>query len=340
MSGKADELKKLASRPKTTLGNSVSEIERRVAAAEEGVASRQDTPLASTVAPLAVTLSTKPAVTTSSEEVRFAGGLVDLPLDKIDDNPYNVRALYPAEDISDLAMSIQANGQEQPIKAFLRPDGSGRYVSVFGHRRRRACAIAGKATVRAELCQAMNDRELYAASEAENSYRTQQTPIDNALVWKKLLQDDVFGTQAELAAASRTSESTVAKTLSLLDMPESLLAYLKEHPKSFGLRVAYELQTLARKGHQQEALDLATRVVMEDLTAKEVEATAKIIANPKERKEKESSRQYKVSPGGRFLSGVIKDFDSGRVLLEVSVAAAEERARLVQSLKETLGIPN
>ncbi|MCA3082418.1 MAG: ParB/RepB/Spo0J family partition protein [Rhodocyclaceae bacterium] len=338
MGGKSDQLAKLASRQRQAPSNSVSEIERRAAAAAAGVAARHgDASATSQTLPNSSAVAFRPA---APEVPRFASGIVDLPLDKIDDNPYNVRALYPAEDLSDLAMSIQANGQEQPIKAFPKPDGSGRYISVFGHRRRRACAIAGKLTVRAELCAPMNDRELYSASDAENGFRTQQTPIDDALVWQKLLKDKVFNTQSELAAASRKSEGTVAKTLALLEMPATLLDYVKEHPQRFGLRVAYELYTLAKKGFQTEALDLAKRVVVEELAAKEVESTAKHIASPKERKEKESSRQYKLTPNDIYLSGVIKDFDSGRVIVEVSVSSPEDRARLVTTLKRTLGVPN
>lgn len=73
----------------------------------------------------------------------------EIPLDKIDpfpDHPYKVR---DDEDMMNLVESVKANGVITP--ATLRKKWDGRYEIISGHRRKRACELAGFKTLRAEV---------------------------------------------------------------------------------------------------------------------------------------------------------------------------------------------
>ena len=69
----------------------------------------------------------------------------EIPLELIDDNPYQTRVLFQDEMLEELAESIQASGVVQPI--VVRPAENGRYMLVMGERRCRASKMAGRATI-------------------------------------------------------------------------------------------------------------------------------------------------------------------------------------------------
>ena len=73
----------------------------------------------------------------------------DIPLELIDafpDHPFHVR---DDEDMQQLVDSIKSRGVLTP--AVLREKEDGRYELVSGHRRKRACELAGLSTLRSEI---------------------------------------------------------------------------------------------------------------------------------------------------------------------------------------------
>ena len=73
----------------------------------------------------------------------------DIPLDLIDDFPDHPFHVRDDEDMTQLVESIKANGVLTP--AVLRQKKDGRYEIVSGHRRKRACELAGLTTLRSEI---------------------------------------------------------------------------------------------------------------------------------------------------------------------------------------------
>jgi hypothetical protein len=71
--------------------------------------------------------------------------IVEIPLDQIDENPYQTRRTFDEAGLNELAESIKANGLAQPV--VVRPGANGRYVLVLGERRCRASKLAGKAAI-------------------------------------------------------------------------------------------------------------------------------------------------------------------------------------------------
>src|SRR5262245_24355897 len=59
--------------------------------------------------------------------------ILDLPLDLLDENPYQTRRTFDESALNELAESIKASGLAQPV--VVRPAADGRYVLVLGERR-------------------------------------------------------------------------------------------------------------------------------------------------------------------------------------------------------------
>ena len=78
--------------------------------------------------------------------------------------------------------------------------------------------------------------------------------------------------------------------------------------------------------------------VKEDLISRKdiEEATAKLKAG-NTRKHKETSRQYPIQINGH-KSGVLKEWDSNKVLLEIQLPNVEQRKELVELLKDKFKI--
>ena len=94
----------------------------------------------------------------SSQEERDDAKLkriYEIPLEEIDpfpDHPFKVR---DDEDMQNLVESVKANGVLTP--ATVRKKEDGRYELLSGHRRHRACKIAGIPTLRCEVVEMTRD---------------------------------------------------------------------------------------------------------------------------------------------------------------------------------------
>lgn len=109
----------------------------------------------------------------------------DIPLELIDDfpnHPFNVR---DDDDMVQLVESIKTNGVLTP--AVLRQKEDGRYELVSGHRRKRACELAGLTTLRSEIKDLTRDEAIVYMVES-NFQRTTILPSEKAFAYKMRLE--------------------------------------------------------------------------------------------------------------------------------------------------------
>ena len=109
----------------------------------------------------------------------------EIPLDKIDpfpDHPYKVR---DDEDMMNIVESVKANGVITP--ATLRKKWDGRYEIISGHRRKRACELAGFKTLRAEVVE-MNRNEAIVFMVESNFQRSKILPSEKGFAYKMRLE--------------------------------------------------------------------------------------------------------------------------------------------------------
>ena len=108
----------------------------------------------------------------------------DIPLDLIDDFPDHPFHVRDDEDMVQLVESIKTNGVLTP--AVLRQKEDGRYEIVSGHRRKRACELAGLTTLRSEIKDLTRDEAVVYMVES-NFQRTTILPSEKAFAYKMRL---------------------------------------------------------------------------------------------------------------------------------------------------------
>ena len=263
--------------------------------------------------------------------------LLRIPLDNLIDNPYNARKVYVPERIKELAESIAANGQEQPGIATPSPADPHAYILVAGHRRKRALELAGQSHMLVRVLRFDRPIDMYQASYRENNEREDQTPLDNALAWKQLLEDDIVKNETQVAEMVGMSLPNVNKTLALLELPRGVLDFIQQYPDQFGISVGYELTQLSKSADPSTVLDLAQRVVGEGLSKRDVEAVRKNLSNKLPKRRREISRQYRIKFEGQQI-GYVKEWDSGRVQLDIKLSDKTLQSSLVDDLKQRFNI--
>lgn len=307
-------------------------------AAADAVLSERPAGLA-VAAPPAVAAAEVPAGPTFSAEspVPLHQRIVSAPLDRVHENPLNARHIYDPEIVKELAASIATRGQLVPASAIEHPTIPGDYLLIDGHYRKKALAAAGQHTVDLVIRAHEGDLELYRVSWLLNEERSAQSCLDNAFAWRKLIDKGLVQTELQIAELLGVSLSTVNKTIALLNLPTAVLDRMHDKPEKFGVFVGYEITLAAKKVNETEVLALVNRIIEEDLSSREVSAIRAKLDTGEKRKPKETSRQYKIQRTGQQI-GSLKEWDSGKVALEVVLSDPKERAALVAELRSRFGL--
>ena len=109
----------------------------------------------------------------------------DIPLAEIDDFPDHPFHVKLDEDMEQLVQSVRERGVITPV--ILRPTEDGRYEMVSGHRRKKACELAGLTTVKAEIREMTRDEAVILMVES-NLQRTTILPSEKAFSYKMRLE--------------------------------------------------------------------------------------------------------------------------------------------------------
>ena len=111
--------------------------------------------------------------------------IYDIPLELIDDFPGHPFKVRDDEDMMQLVESVKERGIITPVT--LRPKEDGRYEIVSGHRRKKACELAGFETVKAEVREMTRDEAIILMVES-NFQRSQILPSEKAFAYKMRLE--------------------------------------------------------------------------------------------------------------------------------------------------------
>ena len=109
----------------------------------------------------------------------------DIPLTEIDDFPDHPFKVRDDEDMAQLVESVKERGVITP--ATVRQKEDGRYEIISGHRRKRACELAGFETLRCEVVDLDRDEAIILMVES-NYQRSQILPSEKAFAYKMRLE--------------------------------------------------------------------------------------------------------------------------------------------------------
>jgi ParB family chromosome partitioning protein len=148
---------------------------------------------------------------------RAPSGTTDIPIARIQVNPYQPRKHMEEGTLASLAASIAEHGVIQPIIVSETLEG---YRLVAGERRLRAATLAGLDHIPAVVRQVADHDQLQIAL-IENLQRADLDAIEEAHAYRQLI--DEFGlSQDTVATRVGRARSTVANTLRLLDLDPAL----------------------------------------------------------------------------------------------------------------------
>ena len=315
-----------------TLGQERKAVQDRFAAAEAVVNARP-----AGLANPAVAANTFSAEIDNPVSTQSAGKTIRVALHLVHDNPYNARTIYKEGLIQELVGSLKAQGQLVPALAVEHPTLAGHYQLIDGHYRKKALMHAGVDQIDVTLVPSGSSSHYYQLSYVANEKRSAQSTLDNAYAWKKLLDDGVVKEHQDIAVLTGTTAPEVSKTLRLLELPSSALDKMRTAPERFGISNSYEVTQLAKFVSEEELLEVMDRVIEEDISTR---ALAKMRASAQEgkgRKPKELPRASQITHAGSSI-GALKEWDSGKVVLEVNLSDPKQRAHLLTTLKEHFGL--
>ncbi len=157
----------------------------------------------------------------SSDSESQGRQFVELPVDQIDAAPDQPRSSFDEEGLAELADSIVESGLIQPL---VVREKQGRYQLIAGERRLRACRIAGIEKAPAVI-KDVSDQDAFALALIENIQRQDLNPVEEALAYRRLLDDDKRS-QADVAARVGKSRSSISNSLRLLKLCDPILDHL------------------------------------------------------------------------------------------------------------------
>lgn len=197
----------------------------------------------------------------------------EIPIHLIDDFPGHPFQIRMDEDMDQLVESIRQNGVITPVT--LRPKPGGRYELVSGHRRKKACELAGLKTIKAEVKNLSREEAIIFMVDS-NLQRTRILPSEKAFSYKMRLEAmnhqgrryDItlspMGTKLrsdeELAQKTGDSRNQIQRYIRLTYLLPELLDMVDEGRIAF--RPAVEISYLTKN----EQKDLLETIRYEDAT--------------------------------------------------------------------------
>ena len=175
--------------------------------------------------------------------------VVDLKINDISPNNGQPRKNFNDDALNELASSIEENGVIQPIIVQRKGEG---YRIVAGERRWRAARIAGLSVIPA-IVRDLSDKETMAQALIENIQREDLNPIEEASAMDNLLKTHKL-TQEQLAKKLGKPRATIANTLRILNLDESLQEFVSRGDLSEGHAKA--ILALKDKEDQRKVADV------------------------------------------------------------------------------------
>ncbi len=204
------------------------------------------------------------------------GANLNIPIQKLEPNPYQPRRHFDEEELQTLADSIAQHGVIQPLAVRVRENGY--YQIVAGERRWRAARLAGLSEIPAVVIDA-DDQTAAELALIENLQRSDLDPVEEAQGYRRLI-DEYGMTQERVAERVGKSRPAVANTLRLLALPEELLGEVSAGRLTPGhARAVLSLP-------EGERVGAARRMIDQELTVRQAEALCRGMLKKKPEREK------------------------------------------------------
>ncbi|RQR26515.1 MULTISPECIES: ParB/RepB/Spo0J family partition protein [unclassified Burkholderia] len=251
-------------------------------------------------------------------------------------NPFNPRVFYSESSLHELALTLKREGQIEPIKVTRLPEFPGKLVVIDGQRRLRATSINGDETITATFRTDHTPEQLYTIAYRANHDHERQTIFDDAVAWKRLLDEKVFPDQNTLAEKIGKDKASISKTLSLNALPNTLLERMASANEVVGLQAAYFLKLIFERLGEPAADRLLTAVIDRKKSVRDLE---NFLRAQSDGNKKTGRTRYSVRHDFALESraiGQLKTYPDGRLDLQLKGVDASHQESLADRLKTVI----
>ena len=212
----------------------------------------------------------------TEETAELKSGEQMMKINMVEPNRDQPRRNFEEDALLELADSIKQYGVLQPLIVRKRNDY---YEIIAGERRWRAAKIAGVKEVPV-IIKEYNEQEILEIALIENIQRENLNPIEEAMAFKKLLEEFNLK-QDEVAERVSKSRTAVTNSMRLLKLDQRVQQMIIDDMISTG-----HARALLAIDDPEQQYALANKIFDEKLSVRETEKLIKEIKNPKKQKEK------------------------------------------------------
>lgn len=266
-----------------------------------------------------------------NKEVKQAETMVKIA--KVEPNRDQPRKNFDEDALQELADSIKQFGLLQPI---LVQDRKEYYEIIAGERRWRAAKLAGLREVPV-IVRNYTDQEIVEISLIENIQREDLNPIEEALAYRRLLEEFHLK-QDEVAERVSKSRTAVTNSMRLLKLCDNVQQMIIDDMLSTG-----HARALIPIEDEELQLQLAQRIFDEKLSVREVEKIVKGILKPETDKPKKEETPQSIQYIYQNIENQLKEKlsrkveitskgKSGTGKIEIEFYSNEDLDHLIESL--------
>lgn len=214
----------------------------------------------------------------AEETAELKSGEQMMKINMVEPNRDQPRRNFEEDALLELADSIKQYGVLQPLIVRKRNDY---YEIIAGERRWRAAKMAGVREVPV-IIKEYNEQEILEIALIENIQRENLNPIEEAMAFKKLLEEFNLK-QDEVAERVSKSRTAVTNSMRLLKLDQRVQQMIIDDMISTG-----HARALLAIDDPEQQYALANKIFDEKLSVRETEKLIKEIKNPKKPKEKKA----------------------------------------------------
>ncbi len=236
--------------------------------------------------------------------------------DTTDDSP-------EVESIEELSQSIKKNGLMQPV---VVRELDKHYELIDGHRRVFAVKMAGMGNIKA-IIKPYDDQQAQLFSIIGNLQRKDLNPIEQAIAFKKVLDNKMFSNNKELSRAIGKDETYVGDVLNTLQLDRRVVDDITKTgivKDVRMLRLIRKIDPADENQFSQKQWDLYKRVLDEKLTRAQVQQI--IMEKSLQGKRSASTPKWELKPGKKHIG----------IKLHTGKMDEKRQKRIMQLLEEKL----
>jgi ParB family chromosome partitioning protein len=226
-----------------------------------------------------------------------------VPIERIQQNPYQPRKAFDPHELSALGESIRNHGILQPL--VVRQVGD-HFQLVAGERRLRAAQAVGFTAVPVRIVD-FNDQQILEAALVENIQRSDLNPIEKAQGFKDYL-DRFSMTQEQLAQRLGLDRTTITNLVNLLELPHEVQDAVRSGQISLG-----HAKVLKGLGDRDRQISLCQEIIARGHTVRALETLIKA------QKEEPSTTPTRAAPAKTAHVQAIEDELRQRLTLRVEI---------------------